>query len=75
MLQMFSAFAEFERNRIRARTKEGLERAKTQGKKLGRPEAHATTQTVQVKKSRGLFSIKNGRGTRAGISHSEKALE
>jgi len=32
MLQMFSAFAEFERNRIRERTKEGLERAKAQDK-------------------------------------------
>lgn len=58
MLQMFSAFAEFERNRIRERTKEGLERAKTQGKKLGRPEAHATTQSVQLKKAEGLSQSK-----------------
>ena len=34
---MFLAFAEFERNRIRERTKEGLERAKSQNKPLGRP--------------------------------------
>ncbi|OAN14225.1 resolvase [Photobacterium jeanii] len=54
MLQMFSAFAEFERNRIRERTKEGIERAKAQGKKLGRPEAHGTTLSVQVKKAEGL---------------------
>ncbi|MEZ8436852.1 recombinase family protein [Vibrio splendidus] len=54
MLQMFSAFAEFERNRIRERTKEGLERAKAQGKKLGRPEAHDTTFSVQKKKAEGL---------------------
>ncbi len=58
MLQMFSAFAEFERNRIRERIKEGLERAKTQGKKLGRPEAHATTQSVQLKKAEGLSQSK-----------------
>ncbi|PSW37330.1 resolvase [Photobacterium phosphoreum] len=58
MLQMFSAFAEFERNRIRERTKEGLERAKAQGKKLGRPEAHATTVLVQAKKSDGLSQSK-----------------
>lgn len=31
MLQMFSAFAEFERNRIRERTQEGLNRAKAEG--------------------------------------------
>ncbi len=39
MLQMFSAFAEFERNRIRKRKKRVLSGAKAEGKKLGRPEA------------------------------------
>lgn len=58
MLQMFSAFAEFERNRIRERTNEGLERAKAQGKKLGRPVAHATTHSVQSKKAEGLSQSK-----------------
>ncbi|WP_218745603.1 recombinase family protein, partial [Vibrio parahaemolyticus] len=42
MLQMFGAFAEFERNRIRERTTQGLERAKAEGKKLGRPPAKET---------------------------------
>jgi putative DNA-invertase from lambdoid prophage Rac len=36
--QILSAFAEFERNLIRERTKEGLHRAKLQGKSLGRPK-------------------------------------
>lgn len=54
MLQMFAAFAEFERNRIRERTKEGIERAKMQGKKLGRPEAIGTTMIVKEKKAEGL---------------------
>jgi DNA invertase Pin-like site-specific DNA recombinase len=54
MLQMFAAFAEFERNRIRERTKEGIERAKVQGKTLGRPEARNTTIVVQAKKAGGL---------------------
>ncbi|PSU85215.1 resolvase [Photobacterium phosphoreum] len=54
VLQMFAAFAEFERNRIRERTKEGIERAKCQGKKLGRPEARDTTIAVQAKKAGGL---------------------
>jgi putative DNA-invertase from lambdoid prophage Rac len=58
MLQMFSAFAEFERNRIRERTKEGLERAKAQGKKLGRPKALITTISVQAKKARGYLNLK-----------------
>ena len=34
---MFGAFAEFERNLIRARVKVGIERAKKNGVKLGRP--------------------------------------
>ncbi|MAD50216.1 MAG: resolvase [Flavobacteriales bacterium] len=36
--QILSAFAEFERSLISERTKEGLRRAKTQGKQLGRPK-------------------------------------
>ncbi|HHX8647685.1 MULTISPECIES: recombinase family protein [Vibrio diabolicus subgroup] len=58
MLQMFSAFAEFERNRIRERTKEGIERAKAHGKKLGRPKAYKTTQVIQEKKEEGLSQSK-----------------
>lgn len=34
MLQMFSAFAEFEKSRITERTKEGLERVKKEDKKF-----------------------------------------
>jgi DNA invertase Pin-like site-specific DNA recombinase len=35
---MFSLFAEIERDLISERTKEGLERAKAEGKLLGRPK-------------------------------------
>jgi DNA invertase Pin-like site-specific DNA recombinase len=38
MLTMFSLFAEIERDLISERTKEGLERAKAEGKLLGRPK-------------------------------------
>jgi len=54
MLQMFSAFAEFEKNRIRERTMDGLAQAKKDGKKLGRPAATATTALVQEAKSKNL---------------------
>lgn len=36
--QILSAFSEFERSLISERTKEGIKRAKAQGKKLGRPK-------------------------------------
>ncbi|MNZ63823.1 putative DNA-invertase from lambdoid prophage Rac [compost metagenome] len=58
MLQMFSAFAEFEKSRITERTKEGLERAKKEGKKLGRPVATDTRKRVQGARSRGLSQSK-----------------
>lgn len=58
MLQMFSAFAEFEKSRIVERTKEGLERAKKEGKKLGRPAAAHTLMRVQDARSRGLSQSK-----------------
>ncbi|MDM3016073.1 recombinase family protein [Citrobacter sp. CK189] len=58
MLQMFSAFAEFEKSRITERTKEGLERAKKEGKKLGRPVAKETQKRVQEAKDKGLSQSK-----------------
>ncbi|HIF6882070.1 TPA: recombinase family protein [Klebsiella pneumoniae] len=58
MLQMFSAFAEFERSRIIERTKEGLARAKAEGKKLGRPAATDTFKRVQEAKAKGLSQSK-----------------
>ncbi|MEX5412682.1 recombinase family protein [Enterobacter ludwigii] len=58
MLQMFSAFAEFEKSRITERTKEGLERAKKEGKKLGRPVATETRKRVQAAKEKGLSQSK-----------------
>lgn len=54
ILQMFAAFAEFERNRIRERTHEGLQRAKREGKRLGRPAATDTTKAIQQCKAKGF---------------------
>ena len=61
MLQMFSAFAEFEKSRIIERTKEGLARAKKEGKKLGRPVATDTLKRVQEAKAGGLSQSKAAR--------------
>ncbi|MCC4210625.1 recombinase family protein [Vibrio parahaemolyticus] len=68
MLQMFSAFAEFERNRIRERTQEGLNRAKAEGKKLGRPAAKDTTANVQRCKVEGLSQSATAKELGIGIA-------
>lgn len=54
MLTMFAAVAQFEKDRLRERTLEGLERAKADGKKLGRPVATDTNAKVQQAKQDGL---------------------
>jgi putative DNA-invertase from lambdoid prophage Rac len=65
---MLSAFAEFERSRIRERTKEGLERSKAQGTKLGRTEDHKTTASVQTKKADGFSQSKAAEVLGLGIA-------
>ena len=73
MLQMFSAFAEFERNRIRERTKEGLERAKSEGKVLGRPKGSlATTTQVQACKFEGLSQSQTATKLNIGIATTKR---
>ena len=66
MLSVMGAFAEFERNRIRERTLDGLEKAKANGVKLGRKEATDTTQKVQELRSEGLSQSKVAK--RLGVS-------
>ena len=46
LLGVMGAFAEFERERIRERVMAGLQRARTQGKRLGRPRSRPTTVEV-----------------------------
>ncbi len=53
ILQMFSAFAEFEKSRIAERTREGQARAKKEGKTIGRPRAVQTTKAVIELKAKG----------------------
>lgn len=50
-MQVLAAVAEFERDLLIERTQSGLNRAKAEGKKLGRPEATATTTSVQENKA------------------------
>ncbi|MBA6090656.1 recombinase family protein [Pseudomonas monteilii] len=53
-MQVLSAVAEFERDLLIERTHAGINRAKSEGKKLGRPEAVGTTKEVQECKADGL---------------------
>ena len=50
LYQMCGVFAEFERSMIRERVKAGIQRTKTQGKKLGRP----TVPPITVRKIQNL---------------------
>tara|TARA_R110001599_G_C12276626_1_gene662545 strand:+ start:5599 stop:6174 length:576 start_codon:yes stop_codon:yes gene_type:complete len=68
MLQLFSSFAEFERSRIRERTLEGLNKAKVQGKKLGRPSGSKMTKTILEKKSDGLSQSKTASALGIGLA-------
>jgi len=68
MLQMFSAFAEFERNRIRERTKEGLNRAKSEGKKLGRPNGSIQTEKILQCKTEKLSQSQTAQKLCIGIA-------
>ena len=54
MMQIMGSFAEFERSIIRERTLAGLDRARSQGKTLGRPRIH---QKRKVVGKQGTFSL------------------
>lgn len=53
MFQIFSAFAEFERNIIRERIKAGLENARRKGKRLGRPPKKLNAELIVKLKNAG----------------------
>ncbi|WP_060519340.1 recombinase family protein [Pseudomonas sp. NBRC 111134] len=53
-MQVLSAVAEFERDLLVERTQAGINRAKSEGKKLGRPAAVGTTKEVKECKANGL---------------------
>jgi len=56
MMNVMASFAEFERDIIRERTMAGLDRAKAQGKTLGRPRIH---QKRKVDGKQGGISLLN----------------
>lgn len=57
-MQVLVAVAEFERDLLIERTQAGLQRAKAEGKKLGRPVATGTREKVQRLRAEGLSQSK-----------------
>ena len=81
MLQLFAAFAEFEKSRIIERTQDGLEKAKANGVRLGRPKGSSVnSDAIQEAKEAGLSQSKVAKRLGIGIAtvkrhwniHSEK---
>lgn len=76
MMQMVGAFAEFEREMIRERPCAGLEAARAQGRRGGRPRklslcrgpTGAHTADLGARKSIRHVSVRPGRAARAGLA-------
>jgi len=67
-MQVLGAVAEFERDMLIERTQSGLQRAKSEGKKLGRPEAVETTKKVQKRKSKNMTQAEVAADLKIGIA-------
>jgi DNA invertase Pin-like site-specific DNA recombinase len=67
LFTVLGAVAELELDLIRERTKDGLERARAQGKKLGRPPKPEMTEEIMRLRAQGL-SLREI-GARVGMSH------
>jgi DNA invertase Pin-like site-specific DNA recombinase len=69
MFGVFSSFAEFERDLIRERIKLGVERARKEGKKLGRPSSvtESTRAAIVELYQRGMSPKKISQTLRCGV--------
>ena len=69
MFQMMGVFAEFERSMIQERVKAGLNRAKAQGKTLGRPKVRGkVVKAVLTARADGTGKRKIARQLGIGVS-------
>ena len=76
MFQMAGVFAEFERSMIQERVRAGLERAREQGKVLGRPKVSARTESLILKKrEQGMGILKRAREVGVGTSVVQRVLK
>lgn len=74
LFQMMGVFAEFERVMIRERVRSGLERARAQGKRLGRPRNENAKQRAAVTRLRqdGIGIGKIARELGVGVSYVQR---
>jgi DNA invertase Pin-like site-specific DNA recombinase len=69
MLSMCGVFAEFERGIIAERVRAGLDRARAQGKQLGRPRISLDLETaIRQRRARGSGILKIAREVGVGVS-------
>ena len=76
MFQMAGVFAEFERSMIQERVRAGLERAREQGKVLGRPKVSLRTESlIRQKRDKGMGILKIAREVGVGTSVVQRVLK
>ena len=68
-MHILGAIAEFERARIAERVKAGLQRAKTQGRRLGRPKRELPPAVAQFAQAADSVSVREA-AKRLGVSRS-----
>jgi DNA invertase Pin-like site-specific DNA recombinase len=69
MFSMMGVFAEFERSMIQERVKAGLERAKAEGKRLGRPPVLTSNVKDEARALRAKGLSARQVAKRTGVSH------
>ena len=75
LFQMMGVFAEFERAMIQERVKAGLERARAQGRKLGRPPVSADVEArIADLRAEGMGKLKIARTLRIGVSTVQRVI-
>jgi len=76
MFQMAGVFAEFERSMIQERVRAGLERAREQGKVLGRPKVSSRTESlIRQKREQGMGILKIAGEVGVGTSVVQRVLK
>ena len=75
LFQMMGVFAEFERSMIQERVRAGLQRAKRQGKRLGRPPVSAKIESeIRAARQTGMGILKIAKEIGVGVSVVQRVM-